>query len=124
MSSNLLSSLVGRVFRTPGSTSFAHHGEAVYRTQAVVEYRPDGQIVNANPNFLAITGYSLDELLGRHQRTLLDPADAESPQYAALWDQLLRGSAHSGEYRVLGKRGHDVWLQGVHAPVLDRGARR
>ena len=123
MSSNLLSNLLGRVFRTPGSSSFAHHGEAVYRTQSVVEYRPDGQIVNANPNFLAITGYSLDDLVGRHQCTLLDPADAESPQHAALWDQLARGVAHSGEYRVLDKHGREVWLQGVHAPVVDRGGR-
>ncbi len=39
---------------------------AISRTQAVIEFNLDGTIRTANDNFLASTGYSLDEIVGKH----------------------------------------------------------
>jgi methyl-accepting chemotaxis protein len=119
MSKDLVSNLLGTAFRASGRKSVGQLGEAVDRCQAVVRYGPDGGIVDANPAFLALSGYALDELVGRHQRTLLDPADAETPQYTALWDGLRRGEPHSGEYRLSCRDGGEAWLQGSLVPVRD-----
>ena len=39
--------------------------EALNRSQAVIEFQPDGTIITANPNFLATVGYTLGEIQGR-----------------------------------------------------------
>ena len=52
---------------------------AVQRSQAVIEFELDGTIISANPNFLAVIGYELAEVKGRHHRMLMDPAEAASP---------------------------------------------
>ncbi len=43
---------------------------AVHRSQAVIRFNLDGTIVDANENFLAAVGYSLDEIPGKHQPDL------------------------------------------------------
>ena len=37
------------------------------------------QVIAANPNFLAVLGYSLEEIRGRHHSLFVDPAERESP---------------------------------------------
>jgi len=39
---------------------------ALSRSQAMIEFTPDGVILDANENFLAATGYSLEEIVGQH----------------------------------------------------------
>ena len=36
--------------------------DALDRSQAVIEFEPDGTIITANANFLTTLGYSLDEV--------------------------------------------------------------
>lgn len=38
--------------------------EAVKRSMAVIEFTPHGDIINANENFLHVSGYELDEIIG------------------------------------------------------------
>ncbi|WP_279463915.1 PAS domain S-box protein [Aeromonas dhakensis] len=42
-----------------------------------VEFSLDGTILDANPRFLEIVGYQLDELKGKHHRLLVDPDYAQ-----------------------------------------------
>ena len=92
---------------------------AVCRSQAVAEFGLDGIILWANDVFLAIMGYRLDEVVGRHHRMFCDPEEARSTAYAAFWAKLAAGEFDSGEYRRLAQDGHEVWLQATYNPVLD-----
>ena len=71
---------------------FTHASEGIVITD------PDGRIINANAAFSRITGYPLDELIGRNPR-MLHSGDQSAEFYAELW-------------RSLGKRGHwsgELW---------------
>ena len=91
---------------------------ALNRSQAVIEFSNDGVIITANPNFLAIMGYTLDEIVGRHHRIFVDSAYANSIEYQKFWEKLLRGEYDAGEYKRIGKGGREVWLQSSYNPIL------
>ena len=92
---------------------------ALDRTQAVVEFDLDGQVLVANANFLAAIGYTQEEIRGKHHRIFCDEADTTSPEYAAFWQKLRNGEFHSGRYRRVDKSGLSVWLQATYNPVYD-----
>lgn len=62
--------------------------EALSRSQATIEFFPDGTIITANPNFCATVNYDLKEIEGKHHRMFCDPAYAASPAYANFWPRL------------------------------------
>ncbi|RME65464.1 MAG: PAS domain S-box protein, partial [Alphaproteobacteria bacterium] len=76
---------------------------ALSRSQALIEFAPDGTIIDANDNFLDIMGYTLAEIKGRHHRLFAEPDYANSAEYEKFWDKLRRGEFHSDEYKRLGK---------------------
>ncbi|MCP9447897.1 MAG: PAS domain-containing protein [Nitrospira sp.] len=81
--------------------------QAIDQVQAIVEFNLDGTIITANENFLKITGYSLEDIKGRHHRMFCDAAYVASPEYHALWAKLNRGESESGLYQWIGKGGGD-----------------
>jgi len=91
---------------------------AIDRSQAVIEFAPDGTIQTANEIFLACVGYRLDEIVGRHHRLFVDDSERNSPGYAAFWTALGRGEFKSGEFGRRGKDGGRIWLQATYNPVL------
>lgn len=96
---------------------------AINRAEAVIEFAPDGTILDANEHFLAATGYALDEIKGQHHRLFVDPAEVRNAAYRAFWEDLGKGEVQSGEFRRFGKGGHVVWLQASYTPVRDADGR-
>jgi methyl-accepting chemotaxis protein len=92
--------------------------EAIDRSQAVIEFTLDGTILSANENFLRATGYGLPEILGQHHTMFVTTQDRESEAYRAFWKALGEGEFRSGEFRRVGKKGRDVWLQATYTPIL------
>jgi methyl-accepting chemotaxis protein len=97
--------------------------EAIGRTQAVIEFTPEGEILGANELFLQTVGYALDEIRGRNHRMFLQPDYAKSPDYAEFWAQLKRGEAIAAEFERVGKGGKLVFIQASYNPVLDARGR-
>jgi methyl-accepting chemotaxis protein len=97
--------------------------DALNRTQAVIEFALDGTILSANQNFLDATGYALRDIVGKHHRLFMDPAEAETPEYKAFWQRLGAGEPDVGMYRRLGAGGREIWIQASYNPVLDRRGR-
>jgi methyl-accepting chemotaxis protein len=93
--------------------------DAIARAQGVIEFTLDGQILTANPNFLKVVGYSLDEVVGKHHRLFVDPAFAASPDYAEFWAKLRRGEFVAEEFRRIGKGGKAVHIQASYNPIFD-----
>jgi methyl-accepting chemotaxis protein len=97
--------------------------QALDRSQAVIEFLPDGTIVTANENFLRTVGYTLAEIRGQHHRMFVDPADRESLAYGTFWAALARGEFQRAEYRRIGKGGREIWLQATYNPIQGRDGR-
>ncbi|MCJ2124783.1 PAS domain S-box protein [Methylobacterium sp. J-077] len=97
--------------------------EALDRSQAVIEFRPDGTILTANLNFLTAMGYTLPEVEGQHHGMFVEAAHRDSAEYRAFWDALQRGTFQSAEFKRIAKGGRPVWIQASYNPVLDRAGR-
>jgi methyl-accepting chemotaxis protein len=96
---------------------------AINRSQAVIEFKIDGTILTANANFLAIVGYTLEEIVGKHHGMLVDRAYRESPEYRQFWAKLARGEFDRGQYKRVGKGGAEAWLEASYNPILDAGGK-
>ncbi|WP_303635870.1 methyl-accepting chemotaxis protein [Stenotrophomonas tuberculopleuritidis] len=96
---------------------------AIDKSQAVIEFSMDGRILAANANFLAVTGYTLDEVRGQHHSLFVEPEYRSSAGYRQFWEKLGRGEYDAGQYRRLGKAGREVWIQASYNPILDANGR-
>ena len=96
---------------------------ALDRVQAVIEFDLTGRILTANANFLAVVGYALPEIQGRHHEIFVDPEHRASPEYRAFWEGLRAGAFQAGQYRRRAKDGSDIWIQASYNPVLDARGR-
>ncbi|MGO4686281.1 methyl-accepting chemotaxis protein [Hyphomicrobium sp. 2TAF46] len=92
---------------------------AISRSQAVIEFNLDGTVITANENFLAVVGYRLAEVVGKHHSIFVDPAYAKSADYRQFWDRLNRGEFVADKFRRISKSGKDVWIQASYNPLLD-----
>ncbi|MDX2218649.1 MAG: methyl-accepting chemotaxis protein [Burkholderiales bacterium] len=93
--------------------------DAINKSQAVIEFDLEGQVLGANENFLAVMGYTLDEIRGKHHRIFVDPAEANGTAYADFWRKLRAGQFDSGKYRRVGKGGREVWIRASYNPILN-----
>jgi methyl-accepting chemotaxis protein len=96
---------------------------AISRAQAVIEFTPDGTILDANENFLTTLGYSLQEVVGKHHAMFCDPAAVRDPAYSAFWRKLGSGEFVADEFMRLGKGGRRVFIQASYNPILDANGR-
>jgi len=96
---------------------------AINKSQAVIEFKLDGTIVTANPNFLGAVGYTLAEIQGKHHSMFVDPAERESAAYRDFWARLNRGEFQAAQYKRFGKGGKEIWIQASYNPILDGGGK-
>jgi len=96
---------------------------AMMRSQAVIEFDLDGNILWANDNFLEAMGYDLTEIVAKHHSLFCDPAHVQSSEYRQFWQELRQGHFHSQVYRRIAKGGREVWIQASYNPVLDARGR-
>jgi methyl-accepting chemotaxis protein len=93
--------------------------EAIGKSQAIIEFKLDGTIIQANANFLGALGYTLGEITGKHHSMFVDQAERESPAYRDFWAALNRGEFQTGEFKRIGKGGKEVWIQASYNPIRD-----
>ena len=93
--------------------------QAINKAQAVIEFDLTGHVLHANENFLAVLGYRLPEIVGRHHGMFVDPVERESQEYRRFWQRLGQGEFDAGQYRRIGKSGEEIWIQASYNPILD-----
>ena len=97
--------------------------EAIGRSQAIIEFKPDGTILTANSNFLDALGYRLEEIQGKHHSMFVDTAERSGSSYKLFWEALGRGEYQAAEYKRIAKGGRDVWIQASYNPVRNRSGK-
>jgi len=96
---------------------------AIGKSQAVIEFELDGEIITANDNFLRAVGYTLNEIQGRHHSMFVEESMRTSSEYRDLWARLGRGEYQTGEYKRIAKNGKEVWIQANYNPILDKNSK-
>ncbi|MFK7764599.1 MAG: methyl-accepting chemotaxis protein [Roseobacter sp.] len=97
--------------------------DAISRSQAVIEFNPDGTIITANRNFCDALGYPLGEIVGKHHKLFVTQEYAASAEYRGFWETLGAGEFQSGEFLRIAKGGREVWIQATYNPILDHSGR-
>ncbi|MCC7596019.1 PAS domain-containing methyl-accepting chemotaxis protein [Janthinobacterium sp. FW305-129] len=92
---------------------------AIGKAQAVIEFDMQGNVLDANDNFLAVMDYDLSDIQGEHHRMFCEPEYASSAEYKKFWQKLNRGEFDAGRYKRLGNHGKAVWIQATYNPILD-----
>ena len=101
------------------ASDFSGQLSAISKAQGVIEFNLDGIILKVNDNFSALTGYRIDEMVGRHQSMFVSSEEKNSPQYKAFWDKLSRGEFDQGQYKRINKKGESIWLEASYNPIFD-----
>ncbi len=101
------------------AANYAGQIEAIGKSQAVIEFSMDGNVLTANANFLGALGYSLAEIQGKHHSMFVPAHQRDGEAYRAFWAGLNRGDFQSGEYERVGKGGKQVWIQASYNPIRD-----
>jgi len=94
--------------------------EALNRSQAGIEFTPDGLVLGTNSNFRSVFGYTEAELIGQHHRIFVEADHAASQDYHDFWQKLQSGTYASGRFKCLRKDGKVIWLRASYDPVLSR----
>ena len=92
---------------------------SVERMFAVINFTPDGNVIEANSVFTDAMGYAPDEIQGQHHRMFCDDSLVQSDAYQAFWEALNRGETQHGTFRRLRKDGSEIFLYAEYAPLFD-----
>lgn len=113
----------------PFSSSFSLNNEmadiraALDKSMAVIEFKPDGTILDANENFLNTVGYDLDEVKGKHHSMFADAAYAASQEYKDFWKKLAAGEFEAAQYKRYGKGGKEIWIEASYNPIMSKAGK-
>lgn len=85
------------------------------RSNALIEFSPQGEILQANENFCQAMGYSLNDIRGKHHRMFcFDDFYQQQPNF---WKDLAAGHFKSGLFQRKTKHGDIIWLEATYNPV-------
>lgn len=93
--------------------------QAIDKAMAVIEFKPDGTILDANNNFCQAVGYSLDEIVGKHHRIFVDPGETNTTEYQNFWHKLAGGTFDVGQFKRIRKNGDEIWIEASYNPIFD-----
>lgn len=105
------------------SADYSGQIEAIGKSQAVIEFDLQGNILQANENFLSTMGYTSEEVKGRQHAIFVEQDYKNSHDYSQFWENLRKGEYVSGEFKRIGKTGNEVWIQATYNPILDVNGR-
>lgn len=93
--------------------------QAIRQSMAMIEFTPDGIILDANPAFLGVVNYRLEEIVGKHHRLFCSRNLSESLAYQQFWQRLRQGEHFSDRFPRLTQDGKEVWLEATYMPIRD-----
>tara|TARA_R110000868_G_scaffold411678_1_gene707392 strand:- start:4733 stop:6313 length:1581 start_codon:yes stop_codon:yes gene_type:complete len=92
---------------------------AINKSNAVIEFCPNGNIIKANKNFLEIFGYTLDEIKNKHHSIFVKQELSASKKYSDFWKSLKEGNFKSLIAVRISKKGENIYISGTYNPILN-----
>lgn len=80
----------------------------------------DSYITYANPEFIDISGFTKDELLGSPHNLVRHP-DMPKDAFKSLWGTIQSGKAWMGMVKNRCKNGDFYWVDAFVTPVMENG---
>ena len=93
--------------------------DAINLSSAMVEFCVVGKVLKVNDNFLKLTGYTKDSIIGQHQSVLVPTSYSTLRQQEKFWTDLNNGTPKSGEYPLIKEDGSAIWIQATYSPIVD-----
>lgn len=93
--------------------------KGIQSLMAVIEFTPDGKILDANDNFLEAMEYELEEIKGKHHKIFVSNEYAKSIEYKDFWSDLSRGHAKKEIFERFASSGKKVKLNAIYTPIKD-----
>lgn len=91
---------------------------ALNNSSLVYESDMEGQVIYANDELLAKTGYTRDELVGKHY-SVLKVEGVDEQVLREQWKTIMNGEIWRGELEMSTKQGNRLWAVVTNTPVLD-----
>ncbi|NOQ24928.1 MAG: PAS domain S-box protein [Bacteroidales bacterium] len=79
-------------------------------TKGIIEY--------INPKFIEVTGYTLEEVIGKNPN-ILKTGHTVSEDYKVLWETITNGDTWRGEFLNKRKNGDHYWELASISPIID-----
>ena len=93
--------------------------QAISNQMALIQFSPDGTILDANENFLVAMEYTLPAIQGKHHRIFCNKQTQNSEAYQDFWNKLSQGIAFKDQILRVTQTGKEVWLEASYCPVFD-----
>lgn len=93
---------------------------AINNTLATLEFSMEGKIINANDKFLAMMGYTLEEVINKNDRMFADKANEPIEVFNEFWKQLREGKLQNSDFKRITKNGREVWINASYTPALNK----
>lgn len=93
--------------------------DALLKSQACIEFDPNGRVKFANSKFLDVFGYDIEEVIGKHHSMFCEPGIINQDSYQQFWEDLRAGQEFSGEFLRLNSRGEPIYISASYCPVLN-----
>jgi diguanylate cyclase (GGDEF)-like protein/PAS domain S-box-containing protein len=85
---------------------------------SIIITNTDGLIEYVNPKFTELTGYSLEEVVGKNPR-ILKTGYTSPEEYKILWKTITSGATWQGMFRNRKKNGEEYWETASISPVVN-----
>jgi PAS domain S-box-containing protein len=111
--------LLWYIYRYNRSVVFTEQYKMVIEESMIVSRTDtEGIITYVNPLFLAKSGYTEEELLGKSHNAVRHP-DTDTLLFKRMWHALKRGRKWQGMLKNRTKNGESYFVQNVICPILD-----
>lgn len=109
----------GKPYKVIKYADFAGQVSAINKSQAVIEFTPEGKIMSANKLFLDTVEYDLSEIIDKHHSMFVDKLYQSSNEYKIFWESLKAGNFQAAEFKRIAKSGKEIWIQASYNPIRD-----
>mgnify|MGYP005841364727 CR=1 FL=1 len=93
--------------------------KAIDKSQSIIHFKLDGTILDANENFLEITGYKSGEVKGKNYEIFMDRNENQQEENQKFWERIKNAEFHAGNFKRIGKSGQEIWFQSACYPIRD-----